>query len=71
MEGFFMKCPHLRGKYVQSCDASKAVYIPSQFEFNEYCNHDGHRICPFYIKADNDEIFADDYYSKQLFLGIR
>ncbi len=46
-----MKCPYLQGKYLQSCKASREVYIPSQFEFDEYCTHNGHKICPFYSKA--------------------
>ncbi len=46
-----MKCPHLQGEYLQSCKASKAVYVPSQFEFDEYCTQSIHTMCPFYSKA--------------------
>lgn len=43
-----MKCPYLQGKYLQSCKASKDVYVPSQFEFSEYCTNSIHTMCPLY-----------------------
>jgi len=46
-----MKCPYLHGKYLQSCVASREVYIPSQFEFKEYCTHSGHKICHLYSSS--------------------
>ncbi len=52
-----MNCPYLQGTYLQSCKASRVVYIPSQFEFNEYCTHTGHKICPYYTKSKYDDVF--------------
>lgn len=49
--GLVMKCPYLEGIYFQWCKASKGVYIPSQFEFKEYCTSDGYKICPGYYNA--------------------
>jgi predicted secreted acid phosphatase len=46
-----MKCPYLAGTYFQWCQASKECYVPSQFEFNEYCTRDGYKVCPGYYKA--------------------
>jgi hypothetical protein len=46
-----MKCPFLHGKYLQSCVASREVYIPSEFEFQEYCTHSRHKICPLYSRS--------------------
>ena len=46
-----MKCPYLEGIYFQWCKASKESYIPSQFEFKEYCTSDGFKVCPGYYKA--------------------
>ncbi len=51
-----MKCPYLRGKYLKSCKASREVYIPSQFEFDEYCTHTGYKICPHYTKSIFDGV---------------
>ena len=46
-----MKCPYLKGTYLESCKATRDVYVPSQFEFNEYCMHNGHKMCPLYTKS--------------------
>jgi hypothetical protein len=46
-----MKCPYLQGNYLQSCKATREVYIPSRFEFDEYCTHRGHKMCPSYTRA--------------------
>ncbi len=65
-----MKCPYLQGKYLQSCKASREVYIPSQFEFNEYCTHNGHKICPVYsrsafsVRVPTAAIAAENLFSK-------
>ncbi len=47
-----MKCPYLQGQYLQSCVASREVYVPSEFEFREYCTHSGHKICPLYFRSE-------------------
>jgi predicted secreted acid phosphatase len=47
-----MKCPYLEGTYFQWCKASKESYIPSQFEFKEYCTNGGYKVCPGYYKAE-------------------
>jgi hypothetical protein len=65
-----MKCPYLQGMYFQSCHASKEVYIPSQFEFKEYCTHGGHRICSFFTKAEYDGFFANDSYIMKQVLSV-
>lgn len=49
-----MKCPYLQGTYLQSCKASREVYIPSEFEFKEYCTNNRHAICPLYYNSDHD-----------------
>ncbi len=46
-----MKCPHLQGRYLQSCKASRDVYVPSQFEYEEYCRHGRHTMCPLYFRS--------------------
>ena len=48
-----MNCPMLTGKYTLSCTARKEVYVPSNFEFKEYCKNTLHTMCPFYMKKDN------------------
>ncbi len=46
-----MKCPYLKGTYLESCKATREVYVPSQFEFDEYCTHNGHKVCSLYTKS--------------------
>jgi hypothetical protein len=53
-----MKCPFLQGTYLLSCKASREVYVPSQFEFDEYCTHGRHTMCPFYFNAVYDRSFT-------------
>ena len=57
-----MACPFLTGKYMFSCGALREVYVPSAFEFDEYCKQDRYKICPFYVKSENDGryIFVTD-----------
>ncbi len=56
-----MKCPHLQGKYLLSCKASRDVYVPSQFEFDEYCKQGRHTMCPLYFRAlSNQEIAVQE-----------
>ncbi len=43
-----MKCPFLKGDYVSSCKAIEEIYIPSQFEINEYCRSKNYNVCPLY-----------------------
>ncbi len=47
-----MGCPFLAGKYMLSCAALREVYIPSDFEFGEYCKNIRFKMCPFYVKRD-------------------
>lgn len=47
-----MKCPHLAGNYMFSCSARREVYIPSAYEFAEYCDsarNDPFKICRYYV----------------------
>ncbi len=47
-----MKCPYMTGTYMFSCVARREVYIPSAFEFSEYCGSDrseGFKVCPLYM----------------------
>ncbi len=46
-----MKCRYLQGTYLLTCNASREPYIPSQFEFIEYCMHSRHTICPFFLQS--------------------
>ena len=41
-----MKCPHLSDTRIVSCTADRAVYIPSLFELEEYCNSTHYIKCP-------------------------
>jgi hypothetical protein len=43
-----MTCAYLIGIYLKSCSATPDVYIPSAFEFNEYCRSVFHTLCPLY-----------------------
>ncbi len=48
-----MKCPYMTGTYMFSCVARKDVYIPSFFEFSEYCSsvrYERFKVCPFYME---------------------
>ncbi len=66
-----MKCPYLQGKYVQSCAASKEVYVPSQFEFAEYCTHSGHKICPNYYRSEYAGVSAGGFITGPLLSKTR
>jgi hypothetical protein len=57
--GSAMKCPYLEGIYFQWCKASKEHYIPSQFEFKEYCTNGGYKVCPGYYQAAYDISHGD------------
>lgn len=50
-----MKCRFLKGRYVLHCNAEGKMYIPGSFEIQEYCNGNGHKICPLYFKVDAQE----------------
>lgn len=43
-----MTCQYLIGTYLNSCAATHDVYIPSRFEFNEYCRGAFHTLCPLF-----------------------
>ncbi len=48
-----MKCSFLTGRYMYSCTVhQKEVYVPSQFELEEYCKSKRHTMCPFCMKID-------------------
>ncbi len=49
-----MKCPFMKGTYMFSCSATRDVYVPSAFEFDEYCMSVRYTICPFFCKASPD-----------------
>ena len=51
-----LKCPFQVGHYVSSCRANAVVYVPSRFEYKEYCKTKLHKICPVYLDAaDNHD----------------
>ena len=54
-----MKCPFVKGTYMYSCSASRDVYVPSEFELNEYCKSTRYKICPFYCKASASDCKLD------------
>ncbi len=56
-----MKCQYLQGTYLLLCKASRDVYIPSHFEFIEYCTHTRHAICPYFLRSPYEEIPAEGY----------
>ncbi len=43
-----MSCRHLTGNYMLSCTARREVYVPSGFEFDEYCKSSRYKLCPLY-----------------------
>jgi len=51
MEEEAMKCPFQAGNYLLSCKANGAVYVPSLYEFQEYCKSNQYKICPLYLDA--------------------
>lgn len=51
-----MRCPLLEGKRILSCRSTGAVYIPSTFELDTYCIHNGHKKCPFYCTSPKDGV---------------
>ena len=44
-------CLFLTGNYLLTCNANN-VYIPSQFEIEEYCKDKRHTFCPFFKFKD-------------------
>ena len=51
-----MKCIFLIGNYMQSCSASREVYVPSLFEFDEYCTSGRYKFCPLYCESETVKI---------------
>lgn len=56
-----MACPFLKGTVLFSCGAMREVYIPSRFEFEEYCTcakYEFFRLCAAYratsVRAEED-----------------
>jgi hypothetical protein len=47
------ECPHLAGDVKKYCVAEKAAYPLSTDELREYCSHQQHRMCQFYVESDN------------------
>ncbi len=45
-----MKCPHLDRWVVATCTIGERVYVPSVFQFEEYCLTKDHKKCPFRVK---------------------
>ncbi len=44
------------------CNANARPYMPSLFQFEEYCETKYHRKCPFYLQYENKrvmDLFAD------------
>jgi hypothetical protein len=51
-KGVSMKCRHLVAcRNISSCSAIERPYVPSLFEFEEYCSTIDHRKCPFYLRG--------------------
>ncbi len=49
-----MRCPCLTGNYMLSCTARREVYIPTSFEYSEYCNserRDLYKVCSLYSSS--------------------
>jgi hypothetical protein len=46
-----MKCTFIEGNFFLSCKANKEVYVPSLFEFREYCSGKQYKMCPHFFKA--------------------
>ncbi len=52
-----MKCPYMTGNYMFSCSARREAYIPSTFEFSEYCSserYEPYKTCPHYPHLHED-----------------
>lgn len=50
-----MSCCYLTGSYMLSCAARREAYIPSGFEFDEYCKSSRFSLCPFYDQDRSHE----------------
>ena len=59
-----MKCPFLAGTYMFSCTANKDVYVPSQFEFEEYCKSIRHKMCPFVFPLNSPVLSSNNTEQK-------
>ena len=44
-----MKCKFLIEDGPLICNASQLTYIPTDFQYEEYCRKKDHRKCPFYL----------------------
>jgi len=53
-ENISMACPHLFGKYLQTCKSDFAMHIPSTFELKELCTTVRHQACPFYSTLEHE-----------------
>ncbi len=59
-----MKCPYLKHMELPTCRAGNKMYIPTLFEFDDYCTTREHKKCPFYKGFTSiypDQIHADVY----------
>lgn len=43
-----MACPFLASFFSLFCTAVRSRYVPSDFEFEEYCRNRRYSLCPFY-----------------------
>jgi hypothetical protein len=50
-----LKCPYLIGTCMHSCGATEEAYVPSTFEYDEYCFSMRHKLCPFYCMRRSEE----------------
>jgi hypothetical protein len=47
-----MRCPHLGLWAVAACRIDEtAVYVPSDFQIQEYCKSKCHKKCPFFVQS--------------------
>jgi hypothetical protein len=47
------KCEYLGQELDTRCKIFTAVYVPSDYQLNEYCSKKEHHNCPFYSAAES------------------
>jgi len=50
--GAIMKCPQLNHWSVAACKILDEIYVPSEFQLQEYCRSKKHKKCPFYARLN-------------------
>jgi hypothetical protein len=49
-----MACPHLFGRYLQTCKSDFVMHIPSTLELDELCTTGRYQTCPFYSSVERE-----------------